>query len=116
MVAGQEYKTSNELAISLSHAVREIVDEYNRQWEIQRIPKIVRKKFNEWHYDHADVLIRGMKDLVICRSFSTMEEKLNAVLELNNALLLMTLLDAEKTLWELNWELSGTFYKKIKLL
>lgn len=89
--------------------------EYEMEWMQSEIPEIVINKFNEWHGSHADILFNTLKNICHGNSFSTKEEQTNAILELQNALIIITMIDAEKTLGSLNGDLTGIKYKGIVL-
>lgn len=92
-----------------------LVDWYNGDREEKQIPKIVIDKFNYRHIDHANTLMNWIESICGSRSFHNDFEKKNAILHLHIMMLVVTVIDAEKTLWVLNWELTGVKYKWIIL-
>lgn len=109
--ARKDRMDNETLSRELLSWMRDIVEDYERKWEYEGVPRIVIDKFRSWHSNHESAIVDGM--INICRGnfFSSLDEKLNAILTLHNALLLITFSDAEKSLIELNGELSGKEYK-----
>ncbi len=97
-------------------AIDDLVEEYTKEWIVAWIPNSVIDKFNGWHKEHATILIQGIQDICDWRAFTSKKEKINAILYMHLNLLVITRIDAEKTLWELNWELSGIEYAWFTLL
>ncbi len=110
-IARREKYTSNRLSNMLTSLIESMMSDYERQWRYDGVPEIVIKKFRDWHSGRATTLVKGMISICEGNCFSSLDEKLNAILELNSALLYMTFIDAEKTLVDLNGELSGSIYK-----
>lgn len=98
------------------NAIDKLVDDYNKERIVSDIPKIVASKFNEWHKEHAKILIQAIHDVCDSKNFNSEKEKLNAILYMHLNLLSITRVDAEKTLWSLNGEISGLVYKWFTLL
>ena len=107
--------TDNELQTLFINATMTLVDSYEREWIEKDIPQIVIDKFREWHDDHTKMFVETIRNICRGKSFSTKIEQVNAILEMNNTMLILTILDAEKTLGELNGELAGLVYKGITM-
>jgi hypothetical protein len=89
------------------NAVMKLVDDYESEWRRNMIPEIVITKFNQWHSDHVKVFMSSVDQICLGSSFSSIEEVCNAILHINEGLVVQTILDAERTLGRLNGELSG---------
>jgi len=92
-----------------------LIEDYNAEWKSLWIPSIVIDKFNEWHSNHVDIYIGAIKSISKWHSFDSTTEKQNAIMEISSAMMILTILDAEKTLWKINWDLSGIEYKWVIL-
>lgn len=97
-------------------AIDKIVDGYNKERRAMGIPHVVIDKFNEWHSPHASSLAKDIEDIISGNSFSGVKEMMHAILYLHTYILVLTFRDAEKTLWELNGQLSGQTYKGIQMI
>lgn len=102
-------------AYKMIESINKIVNSYQVERARMGIPTIVINKFNEWHLWHSNVLISCIQDICSSDSFSSYEEKMNAVLHMHNMMLIITITDVEKTLGSLNWELSGLIYNGKKV-
>jgi hypothetical protein len=112
----KNYPTNNQVGQEFLKTVVDLVNEYEKQWEQDGIPPKVIQKFHKWHDNHAQIFIEAIENITGGSSFSSKKEVINAILEIGNAMLLLTILDAEKTLGDLNGELSGMTYKDMTLL
>lgn len=104
-------KTDENLLDVSTSCINDLINEYTKiRWDMA-IPQIVIDKFNYWHSPHASALMQAIEGVCGSRSFHNDREKKNAILHLHTMMLVFTLLDAEKTLWVLNGELTGMVYK-----
>lgn len=83
------------------------------------IPDIFIDKFRVWDYEHTKILIDSIESIINSKFYSTFEEKIAAILDIMIFSFRLTLVDAEKTINELNGDLEkaleGTiFYNKFK--
>jgi len=69
------------------------------------IPDIFINKFRIWDHDHTKILIDSVDSIIRSNFYSTFEEKVAAILDLMIFSFRLTLVDAEKTINELNGEL-----------
>jgi len=105
-------KSYNENILECStKCINWLVEEYNKERNKEWIPSLVISKFNERHLWHATALMEAIEWVCGSRSFHNEQEKKNAILHLHTMMLVLTIIDAEKTLWILNWELKGIKYK-----
>jgi hypothetical protein len=112
----QDSQTNTQIGQDFLKATVDLVDEYERLWEQDGIPQNIIQKFHKWHDNHAQIFIDAIESITGGSSFNSKKEVINAILEISNAMLLLTILDAEKTLGDLNGELTGMTYKGTKLL
>jgi len=84
---------------------------YLIEWKEKDIPEVVIDKFNEWHQPLIELYQKSIEDICSSKWYSSRIEKENAILEISNAMVVFTVLDWEKTLGSLNWELTGLKYK-----
>ena len=108
--------SNDEIRTTFLKALVELVHDYETQWEKDGIPKIVITKFHKWHDNHAQMLMESIENISRGTSFGSKKEIMNAILEVNNTMLILTILDAEKTLGEMDGELSGLTFKGAKLI
>ncbi len=74
------------------------------------VPIIVVKKFLVWQYRTGEILTNYVNDLAISIVYSTNMARTNTLLYLMNLKLITTVGDAERTLNELNGEISGMIF------
>ena len=108
--------SKSDIRQAFTEAMLNLVSEYESTWEQNGIPRIVVDKFHKWHDNHAQMFLEAIESITGGTCFSSPREIMNAILEMNAMMLLLTILDAEKTLGDLNGELSGMEYKTYKLL
>ncbi len=94
----------------MCRSVSGIVAAYSKAWESAGIPQIVADKFHGWHLARARVLAEQTEQVAASHCYSSVTERLNAILELHCAMLVSTVLDAENTIVTLNGELTGIAY------
>lgn len=92
-----------------------IISGYETDWKVAEVPALVIAKFALWHSPRVEGLSGSATSVFDGKSFTTPNEMLNATLCLQNALLVETIIDAERTLGELNGELSGLTYQGLTL-
>lgn len=117
-VCGMDYEhmSSGNMRQAFTQATLDLVSQYETKWLQDGVPKVVVTKFHEWNDNHAEMFLETIDSITMGSCFGSLREIMNAVLEMNMMMLLLTLLDAEKTLGDLNGELTGLEYKGIKLL
>jgi len=99
----------------LLEQIYECFKDMNEQFGIQTtvIPEIVVNKFIEWNKPTVNFVMLNVES--ICRSpiYNSNRERLEAIYALYTVMLETTILEAERSLNELNGELSGVEYKGI---
>ena len=93
-----------------------LVKDYNYEWEKKLIPKVAIDKFNDWHNNHVQVFVLWIESIANWKCFSSDKEKINAIMELSSSMIVLTVLDGEKTLWLINGELTWVHYDIFILL
>lgn len=111
-----EHMSSGDIRQTFTQETLDLVTEYESEWQKNGVPKIVVSKFHEWHDNHAEMFLGTVDSITLGACFGSQREIINAILEMNMLMVLLTLLDAEKTLGDLNGEISGLEYKGLKLL
>lgn len=104
-----------EIKELFAKTLRDSVSSYESDWKSAGVPELVITKFAEWHSPRLEAVSGSAISVFDGKSFTTPNEMLNAVLCLQNALLIETVIDAERTLGELNGELSGLTYQGLTL-
>jgi len=104
-----------EIKDLFAKSLQEIIKGYESEWKVSGVPEPVVLKFSEWHSPRVEGLSSSATSVFDGKSFTTPTEMLNATLCLQNALLVETIIDAERTLGELNGELSGLTYQGLTL-
>lgn len=117
-VCGMDYEhmSSGDIRQAFMQATLDLVSQYETKWQQDGVLKVVVTKFHEWHDNHAEMFLETVDSITMGSCFGSPREIMNAILEMNMLMVLLTLLDAEKTLGDLNGELTGLEYKGIKLL
>jgi len=106
----QEVTIDNFLAVNYTTA-NNIIKKASQKMLEEQIPPIVIEKFNYWNYGRHEYLLNTISDIDSSMVFSSVLEKECAVLNAITDAAFFTLMDAEKTLVNLNGDLSGTNYK-----
>jgi len=83
------------------------VNSYEEEWKKAGIPKVVIAKFAEWHYNKIELVRDTIPLIASSNLFTNQKEKLADILNLYTTLLTFTILDAEKSLRDLNGELDS---------
>ena len=97
-------------------AIIDIYKWYIEEWDKVWIPNIVIDKFNSWHSQHIKIYQKAIERIFSWDCFSSKEEKINAILEISITMIILTLSDAEQTLWSINWDLSWLEYKWVTII
>ncbi len=99
----------DELFLFFTQINTDIVKKYEGKWKEDNVPAIFIDRFNEWHSPHIEMFTQVIQNICNGNVFATTKAQVNAVLELYSALLIMTLTDVERTLGDLNGDLSKHF-------
>lgn len=110
-----EHMSNADIKQAFTQATLDLVNQYETKWQQDGIPKIVIDKFHQWHDNHAEMFMETIDSITSGSCFGSAREIVNAILEMNMLMILLTLLDAERTLGDLNGELTGLTYKGLTL-
>ncbi len=77
------------------------------------IPAIVVEKFNKWHRSTSEYIIKSAEYITQSPVYRTNQDAICALYLLQTAMLEITIMEAERTLTELNGELTGVEYKGV---
>lgn len=91
--------------------INNIIKAANEKMEENEIPEVVRRKFWEWNNERHEYVLSTLSDIDSSTVFGSIVEKEYAVLNLLQANASFCLMDAEKTLKNLNGDLTGIIYK-----
>lgn len=116
MIDGEDNLTDSELQALLEKATIDFVGGYRKEWRETldidgKYLELITSKFSEWHQAKVEMYMEAIRGICQGNSFSSAREKANAFLELNCSMLVLTIIDAERSLGELNGELTGAKYK-----
>lgn len=88
----------------------EIIFTFNNTCKANGIPDIVIVKFSKWHQSTLEFLYENIMSIGNSAMFGSNTERTNTLFHVLNLLLVITIADAEKTIKELNGEVSGKIY------
>lgn len=110
--------TLDNFLIKNSDAVNRTIVKYRQKAREKGIPEVVIVKFSEWSRNNLELLLSSISDIDSSDVFETVVEKEYTVLTVLVNTFYLLLIDAEKTLKNLNGDLTGTIYngKKVENL
>jgi hypothetical protein len=88
----------------------EIIFSFNTTCKANGVPDVVISKFSKWHQSTLEFLYENIMSIGNSAMFSSNTERTNTLFHVLNLLLVITISDAEKTIKELNGEVSGKIY------
>ncbi len=100
-----------ELFSSFVTYMHDIVDDYEINAKADGIPSVVIAKYKQWHSKSLDFTLKSAELITQSPIYNTNEDIMSAIYLLNISLLELTIAEAEKTLSDLNGELTGVVYK-----
>lgn len=89
----------------------EAIDEYEKKSIEYNIPEAVMVKYSDWQNPSYEYTIRAIELICTSNGYGSNKTRLNAVYSLITAMMELTVAQAERTLTELNGQLSGVEYK-----
>lgn len=104
---------NTELENILLQSLNNIVLEYELEARVMGIPEIVIQRFNYWHDGRVQMLKQTIGHVSHSTFLLNNLEKVSVVLDTFNTVLSMTLIDAEKTLIDLNGQIDDVNYNGI---
>jgi len=105
-----EKMSTEEMDLDIRRRIYKLITDYESTWRSMQVPEILIKKFNGWHSIRAQLFLDAVENICMGRSFDTRKEMILAIMEISVALLVYTILDAEKSLGELDGDLDGLKY------
>lgn len=104
-----------ELKSYIIKTVTAAIKEYEHETKEMGIPSAVIKKFAKWHNRSVSFIIDGIEDTCMSSFYENNVARLNGMLGLLLAAFHATIIDAERTLDDLNGDLKGLTYKGLKI-
>lgn len=86
-----------------------------KEWEEDGIPPVVIAKFQQWNSSRISYVTLTLSDISSSQVVDTVVEKQYIALNLYSGVIYLTFIDAEKTLINLNGDLTGQYYKGEKI-
>jgi len=108
-----ESMSGQELYHVIVESFNETVDAYEQEAISRGIPEIVMVKYGEWQLRSYEFTLRAAEMICLSHSYGSNFSRMQAVISLVNAMMELTVAEAEKTLTDLNGELTGTVYKGV---
>ena len=103
-------KHPNEIKDEIITLLMECVAEYEEKARLKGIPEEVIAKFNKWHRSRVKVAISGIKAITASQFYISNLSRVAAILDIFTITFHDTILDAERTLKDLNGDLDGMVY------
>jgi len=108
---------SLDMQKNFDRIILDLISEYWNIWVENGVPKIAIDKFDEWHKSNTDMYMKTIEYVCIGNSFSSVNEMKNAILSVSMAIMVQTIVDAERVMGNLNGSLTSLwFYKNYKFL
>ena len=108
---GFEELNEYQLYETIVKCVHKIQSEYRGKAIEEGIPVVVLDKFAKWHIGTLTYLLSSVEVIALSGIYKNNKEKIQAIYSLHTAILDVTIAEAERSLDELNGELSGIKYK-----
>lgn len=103
--------TPAEWAALIYNSLDNMMKRFEEECRKEEIPEIIIKKFSMWHYETLKVIYSHVSNLAASSLYTNNLARTNTFLLVMNVLLETTIGDAERSLVELNGELSNLLYK-----
>lgn len=107
----------NMTGVEMFHTVvenfNEAVDKYEKEAVDRGIPEVVMVKYGEWQLKSYEFTLRATEMICLSQGYGTNESRMQAIYSLITAMMELTIAEAEKTLTELNGDLTGIEYKGV---
>lgn len=89
------------------------IDTYQQEATQRGVPDVVIDKFAEWQLRSYEFTLRATEMICMSQGYGTNDARMQAIYSLITAMMELTIAEAEKTLTELNGELTGVVYKGV---
>lgn len=107
--------TEEQWKTEISKKVGEILSTFIKKSRDEGIPEIVIEKYNKWHNGSFELLFNYISLLGNETIYTSNIMRTNTFFLIMNLLLITTLADAERSLKEINGEITGLVYKGKKI-
>lgn len=104
-----------ELKNYITNKITSAIKEYEQFAKDTGIPQVIIKKFSKWHSRSVSFVMDGIEDICMSSFYDNNVARLNGLLSLLLAAFHATIIDAERTLDDLNGDLAGLTYKGLKI-
>lgn len=105
-----ELWSSDKWCAEMTQKFNEIMDDFNTNCENHGVPEVVLFKFAKWQQSTLQFFYGNIMSVGNSTVFNSNIDRTNTLFFILNLLLVTTIVDAEKTLKELNGEVSGKIY------
>lgn len=105
--------SGNQVFHEIVHTFNETVDAYEKMAIEHGVPEVVMVKYGEWQLRSYEYTIRAAELICLSNGYGNNTSRLNATFSLVTAMMELTIAEAEKTLTELNGQLTGTSYRGV---
>ncbi len=92
---------------------QEAVDTYEKAAIDRGVPEVVMVKYGEWQLKSYEFTLRATEMICLSHGYGSNESRMQAIYSLITAMMELTIAEAEKTLTELNGDLTGIEYKGV---
>jgi hypothetical protein len=110
----QDEEICTDGTLCIGNLVVDCLKEYEDKARTKGVPDIFIDKFRQWHDPHTDITFESIRSVCESKFYTTNVEKIAAVLDILLYSFRMTIIDAERTINQLNGELEaalkGTIY------
>jgi hypothetical protein len=89
---------SIDMQKNFDRIILDLIEEYKKLWKENGIPEIAIEKFNDWHKQNTDMYMKTIEYICIGNSFSSANEMKNAILSVSMAIMVQTVVDAERVM------------------
>lgn len=105
--------SGNEVFHEIVHTFNETVDAYEKMAIEHGVPEVVMVKYGEWQLRSYEYTIRAAELICLSNGYGNNTSRLHATFSLVTAMMELTIAEAEKTLTDLNGQLTGTSYRGV---
>ena len=108
-----ESMSGNEVFHELVNTFNETVDAYEKMAIDHGVPEVVMVKYGEWQLRSYEYTIRAAELICLSNGYGDNNARLHATYSLVTAMMELTIAEAEKTLTDLNGQLTGISYRGV---
>lgn len=108
-----EHMTGHQVFHEIVSTFNDTVDSYEKMAIEHGVPEIVMVKYGEWQLRSYEYTVRAAELICLSNGYGNNSSRLNATFSLITAMMELTIAEAEKTLTDLNGQLTGTNYRGV---